>query len=1171
MNETEEPQEKIPDNDLKKSSSRGIDKPPKPSPSTSNKPPKPSPSTSEKPPKPSTDTPERQSSLLRKSSSRLTSSVDKQKLSSKSEELKKENESLKSKIEELEAQVSSLSDGRQALLSSSDAWKQQEENYKMLLKESKAKTDSVIEENESLRKELKDIQKKYEKESENLREDNELLKNQMRNFDQRKQDIIEEYEDRLAILSDDVELLTIDKEMISVKYDTLQKEHEALTMEFELLESFKNSIEEKRELRNQDLEDGEIPQSIDNEDYRILVAQNERLKAALVKLTELSTNEKQEYEKTQEEMQRLILIEIPSLEEKNYKLEEQLLDYEEQIDLLKLNLDESKDLQDQFEDLLEVKMDLEDEIGELRRSLAELEALRDLSEELEEAQQETEKQLRAELYQKEVYILDQESVINNLNVEIDGLNKKLERLSVHIKEQISTIEDLKEALNEKIDLEEAYLNIEEEMEEEEYEGLTYKTEAKEPSSPAHDVLQSILQREASKMAMKQLTANTKEIESRQAKYHLDLVSKFLPEAIIAKEFDMIQFILSMRRIHEKSLVGIDFITERYGMDIIERDLGSSEEKSEPLDELLAMVIRIRTRLVSFSTYAAYFIELFRYCDEETYLKLGKMYHEMSNYEKKVDLTLQILQKDDLKQEFPLDDIDIVLSRFKHLHSKFCFHIELPPKLFYTLKNKEINTKAIECIQNALMIAHKNGSRPYSIKGLRAIVEFNKRVTKRLSRKEEMIFSNGSKETFDAISSILNRIVVYSQEVLDLYVNREQTDIETVGDSLKEELLATLDEESGNLSTLSEAKALKLTEPIDIFVVALTRALYLFDESLPKGVYDSDEVKLITTCKQLEIRSKAIKEEIEASIMIKEKLEDAIRLNKEQEEAIQAKVKEIESLEWKNSEIEHQISQLQKSEESLKSSLTKLQEEYASKQFKFDDAISDLQYQLDTVIKEKQAIEDAHNELKEVHENFEQQLEKSKDLQAGISSMLTSSKKIEELKGVIKYLKTKNVELTDANSRFRLQHLLPPLHVEDRVPTRKLAEANKEIEMLVDTVSHKLATPIAVNLSDTSKKPMEQLEALRFEEKKLFGKLKTLREKALENLQDHMQGSKQSDLGSFPETLFTKRVHKLLNVDTKPIAKVSIPCKMDENLIPQNPIQISVTPNELMTIHSAIVQ
>lgn len=145
---------------------------------------------------------------------------------------------------------------------------------------------------------------------------------------------------------------------------------------------------------------------------KILVAQNERLKEALMKLKDISLSEKQEQERHVQILEKELEV-IPSLKGNDISyyrylsnktflgdiadLAEKLDTKEKQIEALKSDLDELKDLQDKFEELFDKHMNLQEENKELKSTIEELEQLRELADEVEESQAANEKKLRSEL------------------------------------------------------------------------------------------------------------------------------------------------------------------------------------------------------------------------------------------------------------------------------------------------------------------------------------------------------------------------------------------------------------------------------------------------------------------------------------------------------------------------------------------------------------------------------------------------------------------------------------------------------------------------------------------------------------------------------------------------------------------------------------------------------
>jgi Dynein associated protein/CAP-Gly domain len=208
-------------------------------------------------------------------------------------------------------------------------------------------------------------------------------------------------EEHVEELSDTAEMLTLDKELVDEQCDELRQ---ALRdQEAEL----KRVVEQSQADVNDDDGDGDeatTPTSGD-ESYEQVVARAARLESALRKLHELSASVKAKAEEDaaalEAENERL-----GDVEERLITVEAELLNATEEIDELKESLDLASEAESMVQTLSTKSMALQDRVAELEAAAAELEELRELSEELEESQQQAAKDLRAELYAKEVEALE---------------------------------------------------------------------------------------------------------------------------------------------------------------------------------------------------------------------------------------------------------------------------------------------------------------------------------------------------------------------------------------------------------------------------------------------------------------------------------------------------------------------------------------------------------------------------------------------------------------------------------------------------------------------------------------------------------------------------------------------------------------------------------------------
>lgn len=238
------------------------------------------------------------------------------------------------------------------------------------------------------------------------------LQRELQRSRQETKDAIEardQHIEEMSELAENVEMITLDKEMAEEKADTLQLEldamkerNEELTLDLEII---------KNEMQNKMIGGADANVSADaakivagggggpgvtSYEFKQLEQQNTRLRETLVRLRDLSAQEKHEIQKMSKELEtkNSEVNELHRTKEKLSakidELEAQLIDLHEQVDAA-LGADEM------VEQLAEKKMELEDKVKLLEEEIAELEALEQVHEELVESNHELEMDLREEL------------------------------------------------------------------------------------------------------------------------------------------------------------------------------------------------------------------------------------------------------------------------------------------------------------------------------------------------------------------------------------------------------------------------------------------------------------------------------------------------------------------------------------------------------------------------------------------------------------------------------------------------------------------------------------------------------------------------------------------------------------------------------------------------------
>lgn len=237
------------------------------------------------------------------------------------------------------------------------------------------------------------------------------LQRELQRSRQETKDAIEardQHIEEMSELAENVEMITLDKEMAEEKADTLQLELDAMKERVEELTLDLEII--KHEMQNKMIGGTDVTVGADagkivgggggpgvtSYEFKQLEQQNSRLRETLVRLRDLSAQEKHEIQKMTKELEtkNSEVNELHRTKEKLSskidELEAQLIDLHEQVDAA-LGADEM------VEQLAEKKMELEDKVKLLEEEIAELEALEQVHEELVESNHELEMDLREEL------------------------------------------------------------------------------------------------------------------------------------------------------------------------------------------------------------------------------------------------------------------------------------------------------------------------------------------------------------------------------------------------------------------------------------------------------------------------------------------------------------------------------------------------------------------------------------------------------------------------------------------------------------------------------------------------------------------------------------------------------------------------------------------------------
>ena len=155
-------------------------------------------------------------------------------------------------------------------------------------------------------------------------------------------------------------------------------------------------------------------------------------------------------------------------------------------------------------------------------------------------------------------------------------------------------------------------------------------------------LQSTVLRNQSKVVDFEL----RKLEALQAHQQLSIITPYLPEVFLENDKAAIDALLFFDRMNRKTDILIKAIDQNNG-------LATQGENNtafpDVINENLVKVCEARTKLSRFSILCKRFTINLTRCDPLVFLKMGKVYLELSGLEKRVDSYISLAKKEELKE------------------------------------------------------------------------------------------------------------------------------------------------------------------------------------------------------------------------------------------------------------------------------------------------------------------------------------------------------------------------------------------------------------------------------------------------------------------------------------------------------------------------------------------
>ncbi|KAF9814170.1 hypothetical protein IEO21_05239 [Rhodonia placenta] len=329
---------------------------------------------------------------------------------------------------------------------------------------------------------------------------------------------------------------------------------------------------------------------------------------------------------------------VTNLDELQAQYEEtlyKLTNAEIQVEELKAQLDDALGAEEMLVQLTERNLMLGEKIEEMRITIEDLEALKELNDELEENHMETEKTMQEDLDARDAQIREQASKINALEEACQDLE--------------STIMQFRELV---LQLQTELDSLRAETQTAQHESATAASQTAAMMS-----LNLKLQSSASKNQARYIDLEVKKIEAREARELLNIIQPYLPQVYVESDMDATNCYLLFQRLALK----VDLVNT-----VVAQTHNLPDSLSGPVSDVMVGVCEMRGRLSSLSTTCRRFAAILRKCDVESFLNIGRIYPEIAPMEKRIDMHIDLLRREEFRELECVNDALKMQSQFDHL-------------------------------------------------------------------------------------------------------------------------------------------------------------------------------------------------------------------------------------------------------------------------------------------------------------------------------------------------------------------------------------------------------------------------------------------------------------------------------------------------------------------------
>ncbi|KAJ7246396.1 dynein associated protein-domain-containing protein [Mycena rebaudengoi] len=443
-------------------------------------------------------------------------------------------------------------------------------------------------------------------------------------------------EGRLVDAQEQLEMAMLDKEVAEERAEAAEAELEDVTERLAIVEVELGVLKEGEEEGGVEEEVGNKSMSAgkDSLAYIQLEKHNDRLKEALLRLRDMSQETEQEQRRRIAEMERDI-VGLDDLQSNYETTQIKLANAEIQIEDLKMQLDDAMGAEDMLVQLTERNLMLGEKIEEMRITIEDLEALRELNDELEENHMETEKAMMEDLEAKDMQIREHLRKTESLEeacVDLEGTIGQFRELVMQLQHELDSLRTQTQVAQ-------------------------TESQTAASQSAAMMSLNLKLQSSASKNQAKNIELEIKKMEARETRELLNIVQPYLPQIYVETDSDATSCYLFFQRLAYKA----DLITT-----VVSQNNGLPESLNGSVSDALVGVCDMRGRISALSTLCKRFAAVMRRCDVESFLNIGRLYAEIAPMEKRLDMHIDLLRRDEFREMECVSDVVKISAQFDHL-------------------------------------------------------------------------------------------------------------------------------------------------------------------------------------------------------------------------------------------------------------------------------------------------------------------------------------------------------------------------------------------------------------------------------------------------------------------------------------------------------------------------